>query len=773
MAKPENVHTDTFAMLAPILYRNGYEVVAIPRGTKKAWGNDWGHKDGSPQTQEDVDELIRMRPQDGIGILARNTPGIDIDVRRQEIADKIHNKVMEIVGTKFLVRYGAPPKRLLPVRVEERFTKVQTKDYYFKGEVKGKDKPTKVEILADGQQWVAYAIHPDTHKAYAWVDGGPVQIKASELPLLTQEQAKAIVAAATAILEEHGAKPAKTIREQGSAAPKKSGSGFRATEEMCREALAKIPNVDLSRDDWVYMCHVIKGAGLSLDDWREFSGRSPKMTNQATGDRIWESCEPSDIGAGTLVHIARGYGWRPSAPPPGNIIDELNKEYAVVLVSNKALIMQESYTRHGLPTFKLLAFQSFKLWLANRSVTVDVHKQDKDGNDVITQKEVPLADYWNKSDGRRQYRGIEFAPSNEREGYYNLWKGFGVKPKAGDCSKFLAHVRENICSNDGSLYDWVIGWVAAIFQAPDKKGDTALALRGKMGTGKTVFAEIIGKLLGIHYVKAADPRYITGQFNSHLMSCILLHGEEAFWAGDKHAEGKLKDLVSGKAHPIEFKGIEPEYVDNYVRLLITGNPDWVVPAGLEERRFATIDVGEAHMADHEYFAAIEKEMLSGGYEALLHFLLHFDLSHINLRVIPKTQALLKQKIASLSTEQSWWLDILQNAMLPGGEANGHECPSTLLFDSYVTHAQKTSRHSRKSIETQIGMFLRDFAPGVRCWPDRNYADPLTGKSKRCRMYVFPTLGDCRTEIDRRLGQRFDWSVANDWLSACDPEELAM
>jgi hypothetical protein len=46
-------------------------------------------------------------------------------------------------------------------------------------------------------------------------------------------------------------------------------------------------------------------------------------------------------------------------------------------------------------------------------------------------------------------------------------------------------------------------------------------------------------------VPIADPRYITGRFNSHLVKCLLLHCDEGFWAGDKAAEGKLKDLITG------------------------------------------------------------------------------------------------------------------------------------------------------------------------------------------------------------------------------------
>ena len=44
-----------------------------------------------------------------------------------------------------------------------------------------------------------------------------------------------------------------------------------------------------------------------------------------------------------------------------------------------------------------------------------------------------------------------------------------------------------------------------------------------------------------------------------------------------------------------------------------------------DRRWAIFDIGEDHMQDHAYFAAIDKEMNNGGREALLHYLLNFDL----------------------------------------------------------------------------------------------------------------------------------------------------
>src|SRR5690349_18157917 len=101
-----------------------------------------------------------------------------------------------------------------------------------------------------------------------------------------------------------------------------------------------------------------------------------------------------------------------------------------------------------------------------------------------------------------------------------------------------------------------------MFQQPTRKLDTALVLRGQQGSGKSIVGKTIGHLLGRHYRPVAKARLITGQFNSHLAHVLLLQAEEAFWAGDKQAEGVLKDLITNDKHLIEFKGKEPFEVDN-------------------------------------------------------------------------------------------------------------------------------------------------------------------------------------------------------------------
>ena len=212
--------------------------------------------------------------------------------------------------------------------------------------------------------------------------------------------------------------------------------------------------------------------------------------------------------------------------------------------------------------------------------------------------------------------------------------------------------------------------------------------------------------------------------------------------------------MSGHEHPIEFKRVDPVWVKNFIRLYVTGNPDWIVPAGFKERRWAIFDMGEGNIQDNAYFAAIDHEMDNGGREALLHYLLNFDLSQVDLRVIPKTAALLDQKIEGMTPEQAWWLDTLMRGVLPlrpHGIRDLGVCLKEDLFEQYIRHAQLQGV-SHRSIETQIGMFLRkQLGAGLKD------IRPTVNKD-RIHCYGLPPLKDCRRLFSESLGQPVDWGI---------------
>jgi hypothetical protein len=408
--------------------------------------------------------------------------------------------------------------------------------------------------------------------------------------------------------------------------------------------------------------------------------------------------------------------------------------------------------REGCTEFRLLKVGAFRQWFSNEQVLVGKTTR-------------PIGEVWLNHPHRRQYQGIEFAPVGNRDGYYNLWRGFSVAPRAGSCKKFLDHLHDNVAQGDEYLFRWVVGWFAQIVQQPAEKIGTSLGLRGKQGAGKTIVGRVIGSLFPDHYRLVADPRYVTGRFNAHMVNLLLLQADEAFFAGDKREQGKLKDLVTGEEHPIEFKGIETIWVKNHIRLMATSNEDFVVPAGFDERRFALLDVRNAHAQDHDYFSAIVNEQDNGGREALLHHLQNFDSELVNLREIPKTTALLEQKIKTMTPEQAWWFETLKRGVLPWGIDEPNTCSTRKLFSRYVRHADIQGAR-RKSIETTIGTFLhRSVGPDLTVIQKKQYN--LRDRFGReftdtGQAYVFPPLRECRKRFANQIGQEVIWGDDADW-----------
>jgi hypothetical protein len=142
---------------------------------------------------------------------------------------------------------------------------------------------------------------------------------------------------------------------------------------------------------------------------------------------------------------------------------------------------------------------------------------------------------------------------------------------------------------------------------------------------------------------------------------------------------------------------------------------------------------------------------------------------VDLRIIPKTDALLDQKIASLSPEKAWWLDILKSGCLPYA-IDPNRCPGKALYAHYARHAQTTGVR-RRQIETAIGIFLRDVVRDPKTSKillkskidTYERPDGLGGrKSMRGTVYTFPDLEVCRQRFAGLLQQAVDWGDPTEW-----------
>lgn len=441
------------------------------------------------------------------------------------------------------------------------------------------------------------------------------------------------------------------------------------------------------------------------------------------------------------------------------VLRELNNRHAVISdIGGKCRIISEIFD-HSLkrPRVSYQSFLDFMNRYMNRRVQVAT---DKEGQPVMK----AAGKWWIEHTKRRQYETIVFAPGKEVPQAYNLWQGFSCDSFPGDCSLFLEHIKKNLCLENEDHYNYLLGWMARCVQQPDCPGEVAVVLRGEMGTGKGVFAKGFGSLFGRHFLQISDAKHLVGSFNSHLRDCVVIFSDEAFWAGDKKHESVLKALVTEETLAIESKGVDVLASPNYTHIILASNSNWVIPAGANERRFFALDVSKENMQNKKYFAAIREQMDKGGKEALLHYLLNYDISNYEVRDVPKTAALQDQKLLSYSSEESWWYEKLEEGrVLKEHDCWEREIMKNPLQDDYVLYMQRVGI-LRKASPTVLGKFLGRVCPGgvprsfqrpAKIKVQGSYGEELL-VTRKVYFYELPELSACREQWDKHHGGPFKW-----------------
>jgi len=421
----------------------------------------------------------------------------------------------------------------------------------------------------------------------------------------------------------------------------------------------------------------------------------------------------------------------------GNSIEEqinnLNEKHAGVMIGGKFEIMNEIVDPiFGRPDITFSSVYHFKNRYANKKV-------------LIGKKQVSVASLWLESDNRRDFDGIIFSPSSNIPGFYNLFRELSVKPKQGDWHLFDDHIREIIASGNWEIYEWILAWMARIVQDPGgERPGVCPVLRGLQGCGKGIFIKNFGSLFGPHFLHITNPSLITGRFNSHLKNALVVHADEAFWGGDKSAEGILKGMITEDTNMIEYKGKDAFAVKNHINLIISSNNEWVVPAGLEERRFFVIDVSDQRIRDYDYFNAISDQMKNGGREAMLNDLQTMQINSCNLRIYPRTEALLDQMINSMtSVGKFWFAQLVEGAPIVSQEIDQ-------WHQDYIDFCNKQQIRYPK-LKSQFGKELKKLCPSIR-----RERSSRKGYGFRPWVYVFESAEICRRQFENVVGMRVDW-----------------
>lgn len=286
---------------AQSLINMGYAIVPINAGKKAPLIKDWQNK---TFTADQVTTGVGVK----CGLEGSRVCAIDIDIKDKDLAQRVSEYVQDTLGYT-VERVGNAPKTLLVYRAcEAGWAKVSSRKF---GEARH-----QVEVLGAGQQFVAYAVHPDTGKPYEWVDffGGLEVMGLDDLPVVTADQITQVIAAVETMILDAGYEPMTT----GATAKPTSLSKKSDTDDFLADMPVGLSTGDINQylehldpsdyDLWLKIGMAIhhETAGEGIDLWDTWSSQA---SNYAGYDDIvnrWASFadnKGANITAKTLIKL--------------------------------------------------------------------------------------------------------------------------------------------------------------------------------------------------------------------------------------------------------------------------------------------------------------------------------------------------------------------------------------------------------------------------------------------------------------------------------------
>ncbi len=600
------------------------------------------------------------------------------------------------------------------------------------------DKSTIIEIRADSHQTVMPgSVHEDTGEIIEW--SGPPFPEVTTVPAEQLISAAKKVAIATLV--------ARHAWYDGS------------RNEVCKHLAGILFHLEWTLED-------AEALITSIMEYCDDDDKSRMPTVRTTYRRAAAGARVS--GAGVLRKqlgddrvVDRILEWAGNTSI--NVVQQYNERFAVVSVEGKFRIADLDVTPGEPPTF-----YQHDDFLALQATDYSDEKNETTGKPIAKSR------LWLANPRRRQYRTVDFAPGVEDSTSLNLWTGWAVQPKKGNCDAWLELLRMVICGGDDVVFRWLLHWFANILREPRDKSFTCPVIIGEEGAGKSLMLRYFGRILGYGYTVATNDDHIHGKFNRHLASTLLLHSEEALYAGDKRHAGIIRSLITDETRIFEQKGIDAKQVRNYLRLVLTSNDMHAAPARPGDRRYSVI-LMEDRKLSNKLKDAVVAELDGDGPAALHQHLLDMKYDPAIPRLNLKNEALIQMKSANFSPVEAWWYDALYEgcvlpaylawATIPEQEPWPHTVAGPALYASLCIRMNERRFRGQVPSDTLVAGMLERFVGRRLVRMRRRYSDPLIDNVPQMARHLgdrmssvtqLPDLDTCRKAFERYMGQTIEW-----------------
>jgi hypothetical protein len=283
-----------------------------------------------------------------------------------------------------------------------------------------------------------------------------------------------------------------------------------------------------------------------------------------------------------------------------------------------------------------------------------------------------------------------------------------------------------------------------MLQEPWKKQELTIATGGEEGTGKTLIFELIGRLVGPHYIHLQSEDDLVGQFTSARNNKIMVFLDECYLCANRKDADALRNLITGKEERVREMRKDPSYQKSFSQICLTSNFDHFIPATEKARRFLCLLSCFVIFQNKwyqelfpskdpsEYFDELERSLLDNdmvGLKTLMNFLLNLPVRNFKPTKIPMTGFLAKQKLSGLPPLKKWWVEVLKRGW---HQSNAEQswlavAEELVLFEDFKVYANSREKKSYSKDINNLPLWLEEFKKLVpQKWT--NYIrHPITGE----------------------------------------------
>jgi len=240
-------------------------------------------------------------------------------------------------------------------------------------------------------------------------------------------------------------------------------------------------------------------------------------------------------------------------------------------------------------------------------------KQNDSGQASVQLK--PFITQWVKDPLIRRYKGLVFRPPPmvAAEDTYNIWNGFAVNryEPAGDSPvktdgvavKQLIDFLGTLCGHKQTVLDYLLDWMAQIFQYPSRKTGVAILLKGEEGVGKNRATDLLSAMLGPDKsLNTSSPKNtLYGEFTQLREGKFLIVINEANGADNFAANDIIKDMITSDTFVCNAKSQNSYSIECYARFIFTTNNDNCLKVESGSRRYQVINVSSELKGNTDYF----------------------------------------------------------------------------------------------------------------------------------------------------------------------------